>query len=137
METETNENLQNTLLKVSQTDSTQKFTTVNGSIFNHHSGTMARAFHIVCFLACTVVSIVESKSHHGKFKEPSVPATASGIANCEGGKDIIHELPGYDSNLPSTMYSGFIEVNATANVSRSLIVHFLLALRKILTIHFN
>ena len=45
--------------------------------------------------------------------------TASGIQNCEGSgsdSDEITSLPGWNGDLPSKMYSGFIEVNQTANV---------------------
>ena len=42
--------------------------------------------------------------------------TVSGIPNCENGNDQIDSLPGWNSALPSPMYSGFIEVNSTANV---------------------
>ena len=43
--------------------------------------------------------------------------TVSGIPNCENGNDRIYSLPGYNGELPSKMYSGFIEVNSTANGS--------------------
>ena len=43
--------------------------------------------------------------------------TVSGIPNCEQGNDEIKSLPGWEGDLPSRMYSGFIEVNATANGS--------------------
>eukprot|EP01084_Bolivina_argentea_P060262 110118_1 len=50
-------------------------------------------------------------------------AADSAIPNCNGGngKDIIHNLPGYTPNgntKPAlTQYSGFVQVNSTANGS--------------------